>query len=632
MRPPGKPSRHVVALAAAVIGACVPLSAARAQSDPPNIVFLAGDDWGWPYYGFIQRWISALIAGTCSAASANPGAPCTGHGQCPGGTCEADFVGDDADSRWLEYTDPYLLFPDSFASGRPPLDQLITPALDWLAASGNFWPWSHNSASISQPAFAVEMTGLYPLDWVLTSTLPQRTISPTLPEWLPSEYLTMCGGKWQYGLSHVDVNGQRRAPWDREMATGGNTGEAARQIMWPMSGGDPHTQALQGLAMQRIKDFLACARCTDPSKCEQPTVADARPDSPRMAPRAQAGQCTPQPFFIHFSPFIPHYEYRYYVNCPFYPRDQQQCAVEPWKTHSLYCNHPSGFDWSCENYAATVEAILRPPVGVRFPLRKLEYLKHVNTFDRAVDEILVWLKCPRGGNPDCGEGLLDNTVLIHRADHGWELRGSKANWREHAYKTPTVMYDGRGNSLPDSVEGCGGQPGCRNDFVHAVDLRATLVDLSGGTFACDDTCPPCDPTCPNACPCERPDGQSRYSEGRSLTGPVVRPCGTSDPNWEQCFYGREKRSQGIATVQRGWYVLARIKDAQGTMHFCKLYNHCGRRLQVFDLRSDPNERNDLTRSQVGPRFCADQTQQLVNLLRSNIQDKGWYDPCFEALL
>lgn len=625
-----------IALTAAL--AILPFRGAWAQD--PNIIFLAGDDWAWPYYGFMQRWMTTMVTGTCSAESDNPGATCTGDLECPNGVCESDLVGDRPTQRSYEWKDRFLLLQDIPDASRPPLDQLITPAMDWLAANGNFWPWTHTSGSMSQPGFCIQMTGLYPGDWVFNSS-GKRTISPTLPEVVPSTYFTMLGGKWQYALSHAYVNDERRAPWDREMVSGGNAGERGRMVMFPVLAGDPQTQAEQGLALERIKNFLACVRCTDPSKCEQPPPqAEARPDSPRMAPRAEPGQCTPEAFFIQFSPFIPHLNYRYGDTCPYYPRNAAQCALEPWKTHSLYCNHPSGFDWSCDNYAAAMEAIFRPPVGKKFPRRKMEYLKHINTFDRAVDEILVWLKCPEGGNPNCGEDLLSNTVLIHHADHGFELRPSKGNWKEHSFKTPDMMYDGRGNSLPESTDGCGSppEPGCRKDFAHAIDVRATLKDLSGGTFDCDLGCPPGDGTCESACPAPRPDGLSRYSEGRSLASPTARTCNhappdTPDATWVQCLFGREERNQGLATIQDGWYVLAEIKDAQNLSHFCKLYRHCGKRTFLYDLQSDPNERTHLltiSARKAGRSFCDLRGDDLVQVLRQNVIDKGWFEDCFDT--
>ena len=621
---------------AALAVAFMLLAPGFSRAQDPNIVFLAGDDWGWPYYGFMQRWIRAQITGTCSADSDNPGDPCEGDSACPNGRCESPLVGEDLTQRGPEYADINLLLPDVFDPGRPPVDQLITPALDWLAANGNFWPWAHTSGSMSQPAFAIQMTGLYPLDWIINAS-GKRTISPTLPEVVPSTYFTMLAGKWQFALSYVDVNDVRRDPWDREMASGGNAGESGRMAMLPLLAGDPQTQAEQGLAMERVKDFLACVRCSDPSKCEQPTAADARPDSARMAPRAQPGQCTPEAFFIQFSPFIPHFPYRYDTYCPYFPRNQAQCDLEPWKSHSLYCTHPSGFDWSCENYAAAMEAALRPPVGTRLPKRKVEYLKHINTFDRAVDELLVWLQCPLGGNPDCGENLLANTVLMHRGDHGWELRPSKGNWKEHSYKTPNVFYDGRGNSLTESTDGCGTppEPGCRKDFAHAVDIRTTIKDVSGGTFDCDPLCTPGDATCESACPALRPDGLSRYSEGRSMASAITRPCthapaDTPDATYMQCHFGREKRNQGIGVLQPGWYVMAEIKDADGVSHFCKLYRHCNRKTFLYDVQRDPNERNHLLRTRSGPSFCADRKNDLVDMLRQNVIDKGWFDSCFDT--
>ncbi len=579
----------------------------------------------------MQRWLAAQVSGTCAGGAAD-GEPCRAHGECPGGICAAEYVGDDPTNRPFEYLDPTLMPPDHPDASRPTADRLMTPALDWLAANGNFWPIGHNSATISQPAFCVLMTGLFPEDYVLTTAPTPRTTSPVIPEWLPSPYLTLGAGKWQYGISHVTTTLEHKQPWDREVGQGGNAGEGGRIIMKPYVPGDETMQAMQGLALQRVKDFIACARCTDPSTCAQPTSADAERDSERLGRRTQPGQCTPQPFFVHFSPFIPHLNYKFDDNCPYFPRDATQCATEPWKSHSIYCNDPSGFDWACENYAHAINEAFRP-AGMPSPVlqRKIEYMKHINTFDRAVDEMLVYLRCPTPGAPDCGEDLFANTVILHSADHGWELPRSKGRFTEHAQRTPKVLYDPRpGNTLPMSSVGCAGQPGCRHDFAHAVDILATIKDLSGSTFACDARCPPCDPTCPNACPCPRPDGLSRYSEGRSLRAPTNRGCNGPHPSYVQCLFGREKGSQGIGQVKKGWYVLAEVTDAPNATHLCKLYVTCGRRVGLFDLRADPNERSNL--DQQRETFCGGRLDDMVEILRGGIQDRGWYDGCFEREL
>jgi len=341
--------------------------------------------------------------------------------------------------------------------------------------------------------------------------------------------------------------------------------------------------------------------------------------------------CTPQPFFAMLSPFIPHNPPRFSDFCHYFPRDAVQCAQEPWASHSIYCNEPSGFDWDCANFAATIEATLRP-VGVNTGVNrgKVEYLKHINIFDRMTDELVVHLRCPGGGNPSCGEDLFSNTVFLYRSDHGYQLRPSKGGFSEHSYRSPVILFDPRpGGQLPVSPE-CAGQPGCRNDFAHAVDHLATIRDLSASTFGCDPMCPPCSATCLNACPCDRPDGQSRYSEGRSLRAPITRSCGVADPDWLQCMVGREKKGQGIARMEIGWYILAEIAEPGAPNHLCKLYRGCGKRVRLFDLGRDPNEHQDLHfGGSPGLSFCGDRYDELIDVLRTHITDKGWYDPCFE---
>ena len=585
----------------------------------PNVVVFQSDDLGFPHYGFMQRYLLERLGRcadydrACTTSSDCPASACITpamHCRASGEACSThvDCAADDAcvDARLgfrdvnmpgYEHDDPAIVIPDDTDPGTPPLNRLLTPTLDSLAASGYFFPRAHVGGSHCKPSLAVIQTGLHLGDMRLQEgTTNPRSASPVLTEWIPGDYLTMAAGKWQYGSSHGEgpLFAAKR-PWDREMPILTEAGENARLVI---RGSNESSESLEW-----AKDFIDCATCADPSKCAQPD-ANARADSAQLRQRnqtiQQGGACTPLPFFVYVNTFVPHLNVLPDKYCPYFDRGfgdpgarRGLCDTAPYRTSSVYCSYDPVFDSdgggdadgdgaadlpedyrSCE-YTQRMLGTIRDNLAAG-PERdwftgQIEYLRFVNVFDRIVDEILVHLK---------KRNVFDTTAFFYLTDNGWQLKGSKTQFSENGYRTPMIFRNPFDPPLPSTDAQCttaaGGTPipGCRPEFAHAVDLRATIRDLvcAGGG---------CDPTPPLPEPEPRLDGLPRWSEGRSLRTPAPRACvfpneppfaGNAElrARYRQCMFGRKRGTESIKPVE-GWYVLAEIEDTANParIHHCK---------------------------------------------------------------
>src|SRR5262249_55595070 len=57
----GRRPRRSRAWSGLVVALALQAGPARSQAPPPNIVLLQSDDHGWPYYGFMQRYLRAKV-------------------------------------------------------------------------------------------------------------------------------------------------------------------------------------------------------------------------------------------------------------------------------------------------------------------------------------------------------------------------------------------------------------------------------------------------------------------------------------------------------------------------------------------------------------------------------------------
>jgi hypothetical protein len=725
----------------------------------PNLVLLHSDDYGWTYYGFMQRFVRENLDQRCRrnfnvcTTDADCGVPvvpnecvraagrcsdtaavCTTNANCAvGARCIPSLIaGVGASGSAPEYDDQEIVFPDDnvgesvcaggpqagqycqsnadcpsgtctiTVAGTPPVHTFITPALDSLAESGSYFPYARTSASICMPAMTSELTGLHISDMVIPSGITNKTTSPVYSEWLPGYgqstlpfYLTMCAGKCSFGEPHLDHdpanNYPTKRPWDRDMPTSDSSGDPSYRAML-----EPYVPAtddaakaaagIAGLAMQRLKDFIACARCSTTNACTVPAgVSQETPSSRMQARTPPTGTCTsPQAFFLMLQPFIPHLQFRPDEYCPYFPRNAQQCQTEPWHSHSVYCQPPWGTQYAYPDCAKVDEWLTtiknnilvegltvsaRTADANWYSSANVSYLRFVNVFDRAVDEVVTHLKAT---------GLSGSTVVAYVTDNGYGLSGSKGFFSEHGHRSPIIISSPFATGPQPS---CGARvPGCRPFFAHSVDLLATFKDFAGTSA---QTCPPPNVVCGagNAC-CKSVAGQSpppnpaaptqRY-EGRSLRNPALRTCefpayaspatrnvpAAAQSRYRQCIVSRKQTSGQTITPGKGFYILAEVEEeSSGIVHLCKYYRQgsaCND-ANLFDLSFDPRENvnlhNDVaecfggaddgtkacTRNdQCAPsaakgtgvcKFCALEELNLNKILRWNSMQNGWLqDDC-----
>ncbi|MDG1959932.1 MAG: sulfatase-like hydrolase/transferase [Candidatus Binatia bacterium] len=614
---------------------CVPaLAQAAKPQENPNIILIISDDHGWPYYGFMQRYLRERL---------NRG----------------EFRIDP--TRFREgYDHPEIVIPEDIVSSSPtqdcgvdqpgcqpcrdgdctpPIHRILTPSIDRLAEDGSYFPAAHTGAVVCKPSMASILTGLHNGDY---QSVRGKILTPTLPEWLPgfseeqgirdpTTYLTMAGGKWAYGKTFVDRRFRRKKPFDRDYPRGNP--EAAtrnREILSPRRGAD-------GIPFERAMDFIDCATCADASKCILPaTERRADPDSSRMAPRVDS--CTAQPFFLVIGPSIPHQNIRLPKYCPIFPRDEVQCGKEPYKSHSAYCHYRPELDRNddgvltgdeylvCEGLIPGYRQIASniAAEGDRFREasgldRNVAYLSWISVLDRAVDELYVQL---------AARGELENTIIMLITDNGFNTaNNSKKHFSANGMQSPIVMFDGRNQN---AGQNCGPNlPGCQSRFAHAVDLLATMREVSG---TATQTCPPPGVDCVNCCPDSRPDQKSRY-EGITLTNREPRPCDIPahfSPNekqiFRQCMIGRKHGSGQTTNPGKQWYLLAEVEDPSTSTgnHLCKLYRRdCAGFHELFDLNSDPSERNELFHE--ADTVCGAVAPKMKEMLALSMDQKGWND-------
>jgi hypothetical protein len=343
-----------------------------AQVPGPNIIVINSDDYAWPYYGFMQRYLEAKQqAGE--------------HGRSY--AVDTKFGAVKPADRSHRFG---LLLPDDDDPDTPPLHKILTPALDSLAGgtAGQYFPVGHIGGSMCQPSMVSILSGLHVTDIARRGSdwQDEYTASPVIPEWLigfqwdPSgtrfpkvieeqqiHYLTMAAGKWTYDpdtqVFHGDTTTQppRKNPWDRELQTGGDS-DGARDI-------------LKNPQLQDIKDLIGCARCRDfvcvneptrectpggqecnptgeancwPKGCIAPDM-DYRPDSSRIA--NWVSKCTlnpdrvPRSFFVFYGPHMPHLTFDESI-CHGFDRGFDTngganlglCSESRYEDRSAYCN------------------------------------------------------------------------------------------------------------------------------------------------------------------------------------------------------------------------------------------------------------------------------------------------------
>jgi arylsulfatase A-like enzyme len=207
------------------------------------------------------------------------------------------------------------------------------------------------------------------------------------------------------------------------------------------------------------------------------------------------------------------------------------------------------------------------------------YFRLISGVDAVVGQVMQRLE---------SRGLADNTVVVFSSDNGYFLadRGLADKWYayEESIRTPLIVRDPR---APASLRGR-----TRSEMTLNLDIAATLLDAAGAK-------------CPQS------------NQGRSVM-PLVRG---EKPAWrKEWFYShlfpgmpprvRIPKSEGLRTDR--WKYLRWIEESPV-------------REEVYDLRKDPEELNDLSatpeRAKLEQRWRV--WREAVNAWRP---DRPWTDP------
>jgi hypothetical protein len=287
-------------------------------------------------------------------------------------------------------------------------------------------------------------------------------------------------------------------------------------------------------------------------------------------------------------------------------------------------------------------------------------LEFINTFDRSVDELIVFLKETDDPRGEPGEKLWDNTVILYNTDNGFQITNSKGQYAENGFRSPIVFRDPyQPATLRSDSPRCAGEQGCNERFAHFGDIVATICDHVGSE--CDPQTGTChcraefNEFCSGTPPCEReyPDptfALSKVSQTLRLSssgdsqiervcqfpeddwlGEFALPLATDRARFGQCLFGMRGPATGDGQgVQDGdgWYVVAEIEDDEGLTHLCKYYHEGCDVDRLYDLTCDPNERSDLTAGAGNPHdqctaFCSEWTDVLHSLLFFTAKQNDW---------
>ncbi|MGB1360698.1 MAG: sulfatase-like hydrolase/transferase [Alphaproteobacteria bacterium] len=186
------------------------------------------------------------------------------------------------------------------------------------------------------------------------------------------------------------------------------------------------------------------------------------------------------------------------------------------------------------------------------------YMGLITEFDANVGRMVEYLK---------SSGQFENTIIVITSDHGDYLGdhwlGEKALFHDPSVRIPLIVFDPRKSA--DKTRGA-----VIDDFVEAIDLIPTFVDWAGGNNV----------------------NHNHRLEGASLINFVN---GTENKNWrptaisEYDYAFEEPRGFLDRDVERCKIYMVRS-------HEYKYIYYDDYEPQLFDLKNDPNELNDLVKS------------------------------------
>ena len=203
------------------------------------------------------------------------------------------------------------------------------------------------------------------------------------------------------------------------------------------------------------------------------------------------------------------------------------------------------------------------------------YMGLVKQIDGHIGRLLAWMR---------SSGVLANTLIVFTSDHGDYLGDhwlvDKYWFHEESVRAPLIIYD------PDESADATRGTVC-DELVELIDIVPTLIEYAG----------------------ETPDPERL--EGRSLM-PFLR--GEVPSNWREFAISEEDYSP--LTVRH--HLGLAVEDARATMLRTKRWKyilHERFRPELYDMISDPQERNDLGESAEHEHIRRDLHEKLFTWFR-----------------
>jgi len=442
-----------------------------------------------------------------------------------------------------------------------------TPALDALAARGVLFQNAYLNATVCGPSRMSYYTGRYMSSHGSTwNTVPLRVGEPTLGDHMRS-----------LGVNPILIGKTHMSPDYAGMARLGMSFESMEGVLSAECGFFPYERD-DGLHPDSPRSFdLAYNRYLREQGYDEPNpwhsaansakgrgakslsgwfmrnsakparVAEEHSETAYMTNRAmefmrEAGD---MPWCLHLSYIKPHWPYiapkpyhKMYGPEDVIPANRNKREKKnPHPVYAAYMRHTEGVTFSEEKVRETVIPV---------------YMGLIRQIDDHLARLFAFME---------GAGLADNTMIVFCSDHGDYLGdhwlGEKELFHEPIVRTPLIIYD------PDeAADGTRGR--VVKSLVEAIDLVPTFCGLFGGPAL------------------------DHVLEGRSLL-PLLR-----GGEWEERdaviseldYSFRAARTELGVSADKARAYMVRTKK-------WKYIFFEGFRPQLFDLRADPKERNDL---------------------------------------
>ena len=437
-------------------------------------------------------------------------------------------------------------------------DWVETPHLDALADSGYLFENAYVTQPVCTPARASIMTGLYP--HTAGPTVNKMVLSPDVPvlsEMVSEDYFCGYMGKWHLGDDVARQHGFDVWTSTEESHRESYTRRELRNVFSDYhhhlvaNGFEPDVEV--GGAMT----FSLLARARLPEEFQMATF---------LAERAEEfiEQNSDRPFILYVSTFEPHSPY----DGPF----DDQYEPDGLPTGPAFLTKPEGaalvnriradyFMQYLREGDIGEDAYMRDTLvpghdlstEVGWRRLRAQYYGNVTLVDRMVGRITASLE---------RAGVADDTAVMFTTDHG-EMLGDhgmleKRSFYEEASRVPLLMRVPWLTSGQQRVDGSVGH----------IDLVPTILDLLG-------------------------ESQPDHLEGKSLV-PVLRGEETLDDNdvfieWNGTSPEVPDRFLGSDTINRMLAMPYRsVVSDRWKLNLC-----AGDQGELFDLRSDPHEQNNL---------------------------------------